>query len=259
MESTNAVHTTPDAATSSRGVRRRRAFACLVAAGAAAGFALVALPAANAANPPSSGCAAVNVITARASTESAGEGITGALAQAIQTDSKQTVSRQSVSYPATLNNYNSSESQGVTAAESMLSTAVKNCPSQKQVLLGYSQGAQVMMDVIAGSAELSGGPNIAPVSTSVSSHVAAIAQFGDPGHVVNQSWDLGTSTINGLFPRTSAQLTLLNNFGGSSKINGWCDANDPFCASGNNTQVHLTYLNRYQTAAENFVLGKIGG
>lgn len=255
MESTNAVHTTNEAAPA----RRRRILAGLVAVGAAAGFALVAVPTATAASAPSSGCAAVNIITARASTESAGEGITGALAQAIQTDSTQTVSRESVNYPATLNNYNSSESQGVTNAEQELTTAVQNCPNQKQVLLGYSQGAQVVMDVVAGSAELQGGPNIAPVSTSISSHVAAIAQFGDPGHVVNQSWDLGTATAPGLFPRTSAQLTLLNTFGGSSKIHGWCDSGDPFCAGGTNTQVHLTYLNRYQSAAESFVLSNIGG
>ena len=31
------------------------------------------------------------------------------------------------------------------------------------------------------------------------------------------------------------------------------------CASGNNLNTHLTYLNRYQNAAATFVLGRIGG
>ncbi|TMQ04733.1 MAG: cutinase family protein [Deltaproteobacteria bacterium] len=47
--------------------------------------------------------------------------------------------------------------------------------------------------------------------------------------------------------------------GFASRIAAWCDANDTFCDGGFSTQVHLTYLNRYQTTAANFVIGKIGG
>ena len=75
---------------------------------------------------------------------------------------------------------------------------------------------------------------------------------------MGQSWDLGTATRNGLF-RATVQLRLLAAFGGSSKIAAWCDANDPYCASGVNLTVHLTYLNRYQGTAASFVLSKIGG
>jgi hypothetical protein len=145
----------------------------------------------------------------------------------------------------------------VTNAEQELATAVQNCPNQKEVLLGYSQGAQVSMDVIAGNSEVGG--TVAAASTSISSHVVAIANFGDPGHVVSQPWDLGTATRNGLFPRSTSQLHLLSGFGGSSKIASWCDTADPYCASGTNLNVHLTYLNRYQNAAASFVLSKIGG
>jgi hypothetical protein len=225
---------------------------------AAACLSLVALaaPAASAA-PPSGGCAAVNLIVARASTEAPGEGVTQSLATQIVNSSTQTVSQEAVVYPATLTNYASSESQGVTNAEQELTAAVQNCPNQKQVLLGYSQGAQVSMDVVAGNSEV--GRAVAPVSTAISSHVVAIANFGDPGHVVGQPWDLGTATVRGLFPRSSAQVALLAAFGGSSRIAAWCDANDPYCASGINLTVHLTYLNRYQNAAANFVLSRIGG
>jgi acetylxylan esterase len=117
---------------------------------------MLAVPGAGAVTAPSSGCAAVNIITARASTEAPGEGITGSLVTQIVDSSTQTVSREAVSYPATLTNYASSESQGVTDAEQELTTAVQNCPNQKQVLLGYSQGAEVVMDVIAGNSEAGG-------------------------------------------------------------------------------------------------------
>ncbi|MEY2606306.1 MAG: hypothetical protein QOH31_4122, partial [Verrucomicrobiota bacterium] len=59
------------------------------------------------------------------------------------------------------------------------------------------------MDVIAGNSEVSG--TVAAVSTSISSHVVAIANFGDPGHVVSRPWDLGTATHAGLFPRSNSQ------------------------------------------------------
>jgi cutinase len=239
-----------------RCLRRRAAMVVLTAVSCLA-LTTLAAPKAIAVTAPSSGCAAVNIITARASTEAQGEGITGNLVTQIVNSSTQTVSHEAVVYPATLTNYTSSESQGVTNAEQELTTAVQNCPNQKEVLLGYSQGAEVSMDVIAGNSEVSG--TVAPVSTSISSHVVAIANFGDPGHVVNQPWDLGTATLNGMFPRSTSQLQLLTAFGGSSKIASWCDSGDPFCASGSNLNVHLTYLNRYQNAAASFVLSKIGG
>lgn len=207
--------------------------------------------------PRASGCAPVNLIVARASTETAGEGVTQRLATQIVNSSKQTVSQEAVVYPATLSNYVSSESRGVSNAELELTTAVHNCPNQKEVLLGYSQGAEVSMDVITGNAEVSG--TVSPVSTAISSHVVAIANFGDPGHVTGEPWDLGTATLQGVFPRGRAQVALLAAFGGSGKIAAWCDAGDPYCASGNKLTVHLTYLDRYRDAAASFVLRKIGG
>jgi hypothetical protein len=231
--------------------------ATTVAGVACLSMAALAAPAARAAAPPASGCAAVNLIVARASTEAAGEGVTQSLATQIVNSSKQAVSQEAVVYPATLTNYASSQSRGVTNAEQELTTAVHNCPGQKEVLLGYSQGAEVSMDVVAGNSEVGG--SVSPVSTAISGQVVAIANFGDPGHVVGQPWDLGTATRPGLFQRSSAQLALLAAFGGSGKIAAWCDSNDPYCASGANLTVHLTYLNRYQNAAASFVLGKIGG
>lgn len=225
----------------------------IVAAGIAATFTTpaTAVPA------PGSGCAAVHVITARASTEAPGEGITGALVTQIVNSSQQTVSRASVNYPATLNNYANSSAQGVTALKQQLSTQVQNCPSQKIVLAGYSQGAHVVLDVLGGGGGGSLGATTPPIAAAIASHVTAVATFGDPRHVVNQPFDLGTSTRNGLFPRSNTQLQVLRGFAGI--IQAYCDRNDTFCDSGTSTQVHLTYLNRYQNAAAQFVLGKIGG
>jgi hypothetical protein len=203
-------------------------------------------------------CASVMIITARASTEAAGEGITGALVTQIINASTQNIARAAVSYPATLNNYASSSLQGINALKSQLTTEVQNCPNEKIVLAGYSQGAHVVLDVLGGgqgSGQL--GTATPPIAATIASHVVAVATFGDPRHVTNQAFDLGTSRRNGLFPRSSTQLNVLSGF--ASRISAWCDSNDTFCDSGFSNQVHLTYLDRYQTAAAQFVLGKIGG
>jgi len=212
---------------------------------------------ANAVAASGSGCAAVSIVTARASTEAAGEGITGALVTQVVNASTQTVSRASVSYPATLNNYNSSSLQGINAAKTQITNLVNSCPNTKVVLMGYSQGAHVMLDVLGGGQGGSLGTATPPLASNIASHVTAVATFGDPRHVPNQSFDLGTATRNGRFPRSQTQLNVLAGF--ASRIAAWCDSNDTFCDSGNSVNVHTSYLNRYQNAAASFVLGKIGG
>ena len=202
-------------------------------------------------------CVDVAIITARASNESPGEGITGALATQIINSSAQRIKRASVDYPATLNNYNNSSRQGITALTAQLTDEVQSCPNEKIVLLGYSQGAHVVLDVLGGGQGGSLGTAIPPIASSISSHVTAVATFGDPRHVPNQAFDLGTSRRNGLFPRSSTQLGVLGGF--ASRTEAFCDANDQFCDSGFSLNVHLTYLNRYQNQAAQFVLGKIGG
>jgi hypothetical protein len=244
---------------STTGRSRRRLTRVAASVVAAAGFlaATAALASPAYAVASSGGCAQVSIITARASTEAAGEGITGALVTQVVNASAQTVSRASVSYPATLNNYANSSLQGINALKTQLTNLVNSCPQTKVVLMGYSQGAHVVLDVLGGGQGGSLGTATAPIASNIASHVVAVATFGDPRHVTNQSFDIGTSTRNGLFPRSSTQLNVLAGF--ASRIHAWCDANDTFCSSGNSTNVHLTYLNRYQNAASSFVLGKIGG
>ncbi|RDW62096.1 hypothetical protein BP6252_11529 [Coleophoma cylindrospora] len=69
------------------------------------------------------------------------------------------------------------------------------------------------------------------------------------------AFHVGTCAQNGLFPRTGDQA--LTQY--SSVIQSYCDTGDPFCCSGANTAAHLGYTTEYDSAALNFVLGKIGG
>ncbi|KAJ7851458.1 cutinase [Mycena leptocephala] len=183
---------------------------------------------------PSSGCSAVHIITARASTEAPGEGIIGSVVSAVVQGSSQTVSRESVNYPATLTNYDSSESLGVTDMRNKLAAQARSCPNTKIVLMGYSQGAQV-----------AGTP----------CQVAAVILMGDPAHVAGESFQKGTANNrNGIFPRSNHGLEQF-----SAKIASFCDTGDEFCASGLSLPVHLGYVQEYGSQATAFVLGRIGG
>lgn len=94
---------------------------------------------------PTSPCAAVHIIAARASTEAPGPGIIGALVAQIQQQSRQTVSTVAVNYPATLTNYATSSAQGTAATKTLLNNQAAACPDQKIVLVGYSQVKKKML------------------------------------------------------------------------------------------------------------------
>ncbi|KAJ2933168.1 hypothetical protein H1R20_g3904, partial [Candolleomyces eurysporus] len=205
------------------------------------------------------GCAAVHVIAGRASTEPSGPGIIGALVTQVQQQSSQTVSTSSVDYPATLTNYASSSAQGTAATKTLLTNQVNRCPNQKIVLVGYSQGAHIVGDAVAGGGGGLLGARTDPVPASISNKVVAIVQMGDPRRTKRAPYNLGTATgllREGMFPRLASQeySTTLQ-----PRIQNYCDFGDTFCDSGLDTAVHLTYLSRYQTPAANFILTQIGG
>lgn len=112
-------------------------------------------------------CSDIHIITARASTEPPGEGIIGTLATLIQ-NSNQGVTRDSVQYPATFQNYAISSAMGTSQLTKQLTAYTKDCPSVKVVLLGYSQGAHVLGDTMCGGGEARGlGPTTPPIDTAV--------------------------------------------------------------------------------------------
>lgn len=94
----------------------------------------------------------LHIIVARASTEAAGTGIIGSVAESIMSQvSGSTIT--AVDYPATLEPYISSEDTGTAAMTKLVTDYVDACPTGKVVLMGYSQGAQVTGDTVCGTAE----------------------------------------------------------------------------------------------------------
>lgn len=81
----------------------------------------------------------VHMIVARATSNQPGEGIIGQVATQIQSAISVSDS-EAVSYPASLYNYQSSESQGVAAMTQLVESYVASCPDTKIVLLGVFTG-----------------------------------------------------------------------------------------------------------------------
>jgi acetylxylan esterase len=95
--------------------------------------------AANSTNANTTACATgVHMIVARASTEKPGQGIIGAVATQVQ-EMVPGSDAEAVDYPATLQNYTTSESIGVAAMTKLIEEYTARCPSSKIALMGYSQ------------------------------------------------------------------------------------------------------------------------
>lgn len=92
----------------------------------------------NAANTTSACATGVHMIVARASTEQPGQGIIGAVATQVQQAVPGSDS-EAVDYPATLQNYQSSEASGVVAMTKLIQDYTARCPNSKIALMGYSQ------------------------------------------------------------------------------------------------------------------------
>ncbi|KAF2092120.1 carbohydrate esterase family 5 protein [Saccharata proteae CBS 121410] len=200
-------------------------------------------------------CAPVHIITARGSTEPQGNGALSSLVALIQ-KAHPSATTEAVVYPATLDNYSSSSSNGAAALTAQLTKYVEACPCSEIVLLGYSQGAQVIGDSLCGGGAVIDDAFTEPIDRSIGDHgeLTAIVQFGDPRFIKGLSFDKGNNTVSdGIFPRP-AKISCDHY---ADKIHSYCDQGDPFCADGNELLVHVTYPERYNNAAVGFVNEKL--
>lgn len=202
-----------------------------------------------AAAPIAAGCATgVHMIICRASTENPGPGVIGGVATMIQKAIPGSDS-ESVTYPATLQNYPSSEGKGVAAMTKLVQAYAQKCPNSKVVMMGYSQGAQVVGDVLAGTSSAGQDPT-PPISKEMTKNLIAVVQMGDPTHVPNMKYNVGTATKPGMFPRKDTKA--LEPYADITQA--YCNSGDTFCDSGNSIATHLAYVQTNGAAASAFVV-----
>lgn len=167
-----------------------------------------------------------------------------------------------VVYPATLDNYTTSESDGVVGMRKLIDAYVKKCSaSLPLVIMGYSQGAQVSADALVGQ-QVAGFPANSsisqPLPASTLARIAAVTIMGDPSFVPNETFHVGNASMHGFFPRSD--VSNFNIAGLASRTKSYCDFNDPYCAFGNfstGLSVHLGYVKEYGSQAADFVVKQI--
>ncbi|MCJ1447755.1 MAG: hypothetical protein MMC23_008266 [Stictis urceolatum] len=198
-----------------------------------------------------------HVIVARASNEPAGFGILKRVADNITAQIPDSDSI-AVPYPAKITNpaYGDSVIQGVSNMTQLVKSYGEKCPDGKMVLLGYSQGAQVVGDTLIGGdysqfKNLDQGPG---VEQKLIDQVAAVVLMGDPVNIAGEKFLVGNSTHNGTFPRDNAADWVKTGLAG--RLRSYCDANDTYCDSGKSLAVHLSYVQVYGKEAVKFVVEK---
>lgn len=167
-----------------------------------------------------------------------------------------------VVYPATLTDYVNSESAGVLGMKALVEAYIaKNC-AEPLVLMGYSQGAQVTTDYISGQDDTGFSYNATlsePAPEDVLQKIAAVTVMGDPSiNITNNPFHVGNSSKPGLFTRYANASGVLNSIEG--KIQSYCDALDPYCASAGNFDhlyVHLGYVQEYGSDAAKFIVQQV--
>lgn len=104
-----------------------------------------------------------------------------------------------ITYPATFSDYCNSVETGRSSGVSQLTAYAQACPSSKLVLTGWSQGGQVVGDILGGGggslqSPTETSPCMQPYSNGLSTatapgnQIAAAVIFGDVRHVANQTY-----------------------------------------------------------------------
>ncbi|PBP28530.1 acetylxylan esterase [Diplocarpon rosae] len=218
------------------------------------------------------------MIVARASTEMPGQGIIGAVATQVQ-EMVPGSDSEAVDYPATLTDYLNSEASGVSAMTKLIQDYAVRCPESKMALMGYSQGAQVVGDIMCGTSEANFN-STPPLSAQYSKNSTSLSPLPPPPFslithpaLTTQHHSRGNRPDGRPDPRPRPaagrrqqhprrRLPRLNTAacaGMAPITKSFCNDDDRFCDSGTSIPVHLAYVQGFGTQARDFVVARVTG
>ena len=189
---------------------------------------------------PDGDCTAVTVIAARGTGEPAGTGfLLGQVSRQIDSRVDVPVTIVGLDYPAAAEFVNSPR-QGVAELNRLVTAADSD---DCLVLLGYSQGAIVVGDALAGFSAANGAK------------VRAVVMFGDPRFNSVEPYNEGSfgQPSRGLNPRRAGELAAFDD-----RIQNYCNGGDLVCQGSRNGggDGHLAY-NQFAADAATFAAGKV--
>ncbi|KAF2659735.1 carbohydrate esterase family 5 protein [Lophiostoma macrostomum CBS 122681] len=137
------------------------------------------------------------------------------------------------------------------------------CPDAHLILLGYSQGASVSLDILGGGGHQifqctqDSNPAFDP-STTPGSNIVAAAVFGAAIRNSKQGYSVkGGKDYNGTATRSDEMLTALDQFGDAGVLRDYCNFGDYVCAKGSEPSAldnHLNYFKKYNTEAAKWLI-----
>ncbi|MFG3722871.1 cutinase family protein [Streptomyces massasporeus] len=208
---------------------------CLAALSLAGGAGLATLSA-----PPAlaAACSDVEVVAARGTFEPGTLGfiVGDPVYSALQKKAAgKNVTAYKVNYPADLSP--TSAAQGNLDLVNHVKSQAAACPNQKFVLVGYSQGANVVDNSIgiSSAGAVVGSPIVATLPAAVEPKVAAVLLFGNPIRALGKS-------VTGTYQSRTLDL---------------CAEGDPVCENGGgDVGAHLSYRDDAEEAAT-FAAGRL--
>ncbi|QUQ67137.1 cutinase family protein [Kutzneria sp. CA-103260] len=188
---------------------------------------------------PVASCAAVDVVVARGTWEPGALGwiVGGPAFSALHHKLPSTsLSSYPVNYPANLNQPKSVQ-QGNRDLVEHVTNQAHACPHQRFILVGYSQGANVVDNSLGISSDgaLVGGPIVATIPASIEPRIAAVLLFGNPIHAH------GKSITGTYYTRTKE----------------YCAHRDLICTKGIDPFPHFSYGLLYVKDAAAFAASKL--
>ncbi|KAK4183895.1 family 5 putative carbohydrate esterase [Podospora australis] len=207
-------------------------------------------------------CPQIHVFGARETTVSPGFGTAGQVVNLILQAFPGTTS-EAIQYPACGGQascggvqYGDSARQGTNAVATAVNNFHSRCPNAQIVLVGYSQGGQIMDNAVCGGPDSGSGISTTapPISASALNQVKAAIFMGSPRYVAGLSYNVGTCQAQGFAARPRGYVCGSNS---ASKIQNYCDNVDPYCCTGNDQQAHQAYGTKYGQQALTFVRARL--
>jgi acetylxylan esterase len=151
-------------------------------------------------------CPSIHVFGARETTVAPGYGTSKTVVDLILREYPGSTS-EAISYPACGGQsscggiqYGASAAQGTTAVANAVNSYHQRCPNTQIVLVGYSQGGQIMDNAVCGGPDSGSGitSSTVPINASALNMVKAVILQGSPRYVRGLPYNVGTCTAQGV-------------------------------------------------------------